>query len=84
MTLFGPTVKSVHFNPVSQAFEGRVRHRTLRGWEEFRARAYLPISAPYEAVCAELVRVANKRNEALSANWGENVVPIRRAASLSR
>lgn len=81
MKLFGPTVKRVHFNPVVQAFEGTIRHRTLQGWEEFTARAYLPISAPYDRVCSELVRVAKRRNEELYAQPNGNVVRFQRPLS---
>ncbi len=84
MKLFGPIVKRVHFNPVVQAFEGTIRHRTLHGWEEFTARAYLPIAAPYERVCSELVRTATKRNENLHTQTTGNVVPMRRTASVGR
>ena len=78
MTLFGPKVKNVVFNPVAQAFEGLVRQHTTRGWEEITARAYLPISTPYEQVSKQLLHVAIKRNEALARNPGSNVVSMAR------
>ena len=82
MKLFGPEVKDVYFNPIVQAFEGTVRQRTLRGWEEFRARAYLPIHTPHYEVCSALTRLAERRDEALRMSSHKNVVPFERADSV--
>lgn len=81
MKLFGPEVKNVYFNPAAQAFEGTVRQRTMRGWEEFKARAYLPIHTPHYEVCSALAKLAERREEALHLNAPDNVVPFERTDS---
>ena len=84
MKLFGPEVKDVYFNPVAQAFEGTVRHRSLRGWEEFRARAYLPIHTPHYEVCSALIKFAERREADMRLKSLDNVVPFERSESATR